>query len=63
LISFVVLFAVANSCTTLVNRRDLYSPEPAPDATPPVTKTTTTTTTTQMRGHPAPREDTPPEFR
>ena len=40
------------SCTTLVNRRDLYSPEPAPDsmevtrrATTTTTKTTTTTTT------------------
>ena len=26
------LFATVNSCTTLVNRRDLYSPEPAPDS-------------------------------
>jgi len=51
------------SCTTLVNRRDLYSPEPAPDAMPPVIKTTTTTTTTDMRGQAVPREDTPPEFR
>jgi hypothetical protein len=33
------------SCTTLVNRRDLYSPEPSPYAMPPVSKTTTTTTT------------------
>jgi len=31
-ISLVVLFAAANSCTTLVNRHDLYSPEPAPDS-------------------------------
>src|SRR4030095_5982602 len=26
------LFATVNSCTTLVNRRDLYSPEPGPDS-------------------------------
>jgi hypothetical protein len=55
--------ALQCSCTTLVNRRDLYSPEPAPDAMPPVTKTTTTTTTTHMRGSANPREETPPEFR
>ena len=29
LISF---FAAATSCTTIVNRRDLYSPDPAPDS-------------------------------
>src|SRR5262245_54761110 len=28
----VFLFATGNSCTTLVNRRDLYSPEPGPDS-------------------------------
>jgi hypothetical protein len=28
----VFLLATANSCTTLVNRRDLYSPEPGPDS-------------------------------
>jgi hypothetical protein len=56
LLLLVVLFAAANSCTTLVNRRDLYSPEPAPDSleaarqwygvttTSTTTKTTTTTT-------------------
>ena len=26
------VLAMATSCTTLVNRRDLYSPEPAPDS-------------------------------
>jgi hypothetical protein len=26
------LFVSVNSCTTLVNRRDLYSPEPGPDS-------------------------------
>jgi hypothetical protein len=45
------VFATANSCTTLVNRRDLYSPEPAPDSLEAarqwygVTTTRTTTTT------------------
>jgi hypothetical protein len=28
----VFLLAALNSCTTLVNRRDLYSPEPSPDS-------------------------------
>ncbi len=32
LLLLVVLFGAANSCTTLVNRRDLYSPELAPDS-------------------------------
>jgi len=27
-----LVFVAATSCTTLVNRRDLYSPEPAPDS-------------------------------
>jgi hypothetical protein len=48
------LFGVANSCTTLVNRRDLYSPEPAPDSLEAArqwygattTRATTTTRTT-----------------
>jgi hypothetical protein len=45
-----VLFAAANSCTTLVNRRDLYSPEPAPDSLEAIRQmTTVTTTTTTMR--------------
>ncbi|HUE50614.1 MAG TPA: hypothetical protein VMQ39_06100 [Candidatus Dormibacteraeota bacterium] len=39
-----LLVALQSSCTTLVNRRDLYSPEPAPGATPPVTRTTIVTT-------------------
>jgi len=41
-----VLFAGANSCTTLVNRRDLYSPEPAPDSLEAMRQMTTVTTTT-----------------
>jgi hypothetical protein len=42
-----------NSCTTLVNRRDLYSPEPGPDSLEAarqwygVTTTRTTATTTR----------------
>src|SRR5438477_11590732 len=47
------LFATMNSCTTLVNRRDLYSPEPGPDSLEAarqwfgVTATHTTATTTR----------------
>jgi hypothetical protein len=47
------LFATVNSCTTLVNRRDLYSPEPGPDSLEAarqwygVTTTHTTATTTR----------------
>jgi hypothetical protein len=52
----VVLFGTATSCTTLVNRRDLYSPEPGPDSLEAMRQlTTTTTTTTTMR-----RESVPP---
>jgi hypothetical protein len=44
------------SCTTLVNRRDLYSPEPAPDSVEAMRQmTTVTTTTTTVR-----REEVPP---
>ncbi|HEU5313436.1 MAG TPA: hypothetical protein VFU08_06390 [Candidatus Udaeobacter sp.] len=49
----VFLFAAVNSCTTLVNRRDLYSPEPGPDSLEAarqwygVTATRTTATTTR----------------
>ena len=46
LLLLVVLFAGANSCTTLVNRRDLYSPEPAPDSLEAMRQMTTVTTTT-----------------
>jgi hypothetical protein len=44
-----VFFAGANSCTTLVNRRDLYSPEPAPDSLEAMRQMTVTTTTTKIR--------------
>jgi hypothetical protein len=49
----VFFFATVNSCTTLVNRRDLYSPEPGPDSLEAarqwygVTTTRTTATTTR----------------
>ena len=49
LLLLVVLLAGANSCTTLVNRRDLYSPEPAPDSLEAVRQMTVTTTTTKIR--------------
>jgi len=54
----VLLFVVVLhcSCTTLVNRRDLYSPEPAPDSVEAMRQmTTVTTTTTAVR-----REAVPP---
>jgi hypothetical protein len=49
----VFLLVTVTSCTTLVNRRDLYSPEPGPDSLEAarqwygVTTTRTTTTTTR----------------
>jgi len=54
LVLLIVLFGGANSCTTLVNRRDLYSPEPAPDSLEAArqwygTTTTRTATTTTTR--------------
>ncbi len=50
LLLLLVFFAAANSCTTLVNRRDLYSPEPAPDSLEAVRQMTTVmTTTTKIR--------------
>jgi hypothetical protein len=48
------LFGAANSCTTLVNRRDLYSPEPAPDSLEAARQwygATTTTKTTKTTRH------------
>ena len=47
LLLLVFLFA-ANSCTTLVNRRDLYSPEPAPVSLQAMRQMRTATTTTRM---------------
>ena len=53
LLLVIVVFGAANSCTTLVNRRDLYSPEPAPDSLEAARQwygaTTTTTTVTRTR--------------
>jgi hypothetical protein len=62
---FLLIFAsiVATSCTTLVNRRDLYSPEPAPDSLEAarqwygVTSTTTTIRTQMGTGETAPLPD------
>jgi hypothetical protein len=50
LLLLTILFAIATSCTTLVNRRDLYSPEPGPDSLEAMKQmTTVTTTTTRIR--------------
>jgi hypothetical protein len=49
LLLLLVLFAATNSCTTLVNRRDLYSPEPATDSLEAMRQMTTVTTTTTTR--------------
>jgi len=66
LLAVIFVVASATSCTTLVNRRDLYSPEPAPDSLEAARQwygvTTTSTTTIQTRraaGEIAP----PPDFR
>jgi hypothetical protein len=70
LIGLILLFAAENSCTTLVTRRDLYSPDPAPDsfeARKQWASATTTSIPTQMRANPTTREeDLPalaPQFR
>jgi hypothetical protein len=67
-LALLALIALQCSCTTLANRRDLYSPEPAPDsremAKQMSSKTTKTTTTTTIQ---APPEEglasPPPQFR
>lgn len=57
------------SCTTLVTRRDLYSPEPGPDSFEARRQlvSATTTTTTQMRANPTERDEglpsVAPQFR
>src|SRR5882724_4307556 len=56
----VFVLVAATSCTTLVNRRDLYSPEPAPDSLEAArqwygTTTTRTATTTTTRTEVAPQ--------
>jgi hypothetical protein len=64
-LALLTLMVLECSCTTLVNRRDLYSPEPGPDAREVAQRMTTTTTTTrtEMRSNVNSREETPPEFR
>jgi hypothetical protein len=61
----VAVFVAATSCTTVVNRRDLYSPEPAPDSLEAVRQwyggTTVSTTTIQTQR--AAVEMAAPDFR
>jgi hypothetical protein len=61
------VFVAATSCTTLVNRRDLYSPEPAPDSLEAARQwysgTTMSTTTTTIRTQRAVGEIAAPDFR
>jgi hypothetical protein len=62
----VFVFVAATSCTTLVNRRDLYSPEPAPDSLEAARQwygVTTTSTTTTIRTQRAAGEIAAPDFR
>src|SRR4030095_5041431 len=64
----VFVFVAATSCTTLVNRRDLYSPEPAPDSLEAARQwygvtTTTTIRTTTIRAQRAAGEIAAPDFR
>ncbi|MGI9114494.1 MAG: hypothetical protein ACR2FX_05570 [Chthoniobacterales bacterium] len=53
-----LLLIVEISCTTMANRRDLYSPSPSPEIERPATAATTTTTT-----HSATEEVTSPPSR
>jgi hypothetical protein len=48
ILATLLFMAIETSCTTLANRRDLYSPSPSPEIQP-VTMTTRTTTTTTTR--------------
>jgi len=61
------VFVAATSCTTLVNRRDLYSPEPAPDSLEAARQwygATATSSTTTIRTRRATEEIAPsPDFR
>src|SRR3984893_17258739 len=58
-ISLILLSAETNSCTTLVTRRDLYSPEPGSDSYEARRQwaSATTTTPTQMRANPTERDE------
>ncbi|MDQ2867592.1 MAG: hypothetical protein M3R59_04155 [Verrucomicrobiota bacterium] len=49
--ALLLILALQTSCTTLANRRDLYSPEPGPEYETSRATTTKTTTT---------REEIPP---
>ena len=60
------VFVATTSCTTLVNRRDLYSPEPAPDSLEAARQwygVTTISTTTTIRTQRAAAEIAAPDFR
>jgi hypothetical protein len=60
------VFVAATSCTTLVNRRDLYSPEPAPDSLEAARQwygVTSMSTTTTIRTQRAAEEIAAPDFR
>jgi hypothetical protein len=62
----VVVLIAATSCTTLVNRRDLYSPEPGPDSLEAARQWyggTTISTTTTIRTQRARGEIAAPDFR
>jgi len=68
LLAFLLLafvFVAATSCTTLVNRRDLYSPEPASDSLEAARQWygVTTTSTTTIRTRSAAGEIAAPDFR
>ena len=63
LLLLVFVFVAATSCTTLVNRRDLYSPEPAPDSLEAARQWYGVTTTTTIRTQRAAGEIATPAFR
>jgi hypothetical protein len=56
-------FLAATSCTTLVNRRDLYSPEPGPESLVSARQWYGVTTTTTQTRHSSSEGLPPPEFR
>jgi hypothetical protein len=68
-LAFLVLisvFVAATSCTTLVNRRDLYSPAPAADSLEAARQwygVRSTSTTTTIRTRKAAQEAPVPDFR
>jgi hypothetical protein len=62
----VFVLVAATSCTTLVNRRDLYSPEPGPDSLEAARQwygVTNTSTTTTIQTQRAAGEIAAPDFR